>query len=62
MQTYTESIRRNVTSADEYHGDVTVRRYWENGSFLRADVFKGGWRQTTVKTENGIRRAIARLS
>ena len=55
-------IRRNVTSNDEHHGDVTVRRYYEDGVFLRADIYVGGWRNTIVKTEGGIRRAVARLT
>lgn len=60
---YTRSIRRNVSTSEERHGGVLVRRYFEDGKFIRADIFNAtGWRDTIVKTERGICNAVARLS
>lgn len=40
---------------------VTQRRWAKNGKFLRGDLFIGGWRSGTYKTEGGLKRATARV-
>lgn len=52
-----------MTTETTKYGNVTVRRYYRDGVLLRADIFNAsGWRDTIVKTERGIRNAVARLN
>jgi hypothetical protein len=52
-----------LSSSDERHGSVTVRRISEDGRLVRAHIFNSsGWRDTTVTTERGIRDAVDRLN
>jgi hypothetical protein len=54
---------RNVRTEDEqYTEQVTVRRIFEDDALLRIDVFDGGWRVGTYKTEAGALRAAERRS
>lgn len=61
---YTKSIRRNVTKTDIEvkgpSGTYTVRRWYEDGAFLRADVYLGGRWMGGYKTEKGITQRITR--
>lgn len=53
--------RRNVTHTDEFLGErVTLRRWYEDGNFIRADVYDGGRRVGIYKTERGAERAALR--
>ena len=51
-----------VPPVDEHpHPQVTVRRWrTDDGRLIRADVFVGGWRTASLKTENGVARRVAR--
>ena len=61
MSAYSDSIRRNITRKDEQvSATVLIRRYWEDGVWLGADVFAGGWRVASLKTDAGARRRAAR--
>lgn len=56
--------RRNCYQLDEpLDVLVTIRRYYEDGEFVGADVYYGGWRQNRrpYKTERGAERAAQRL-
>ena len=51
---------REITSNDErVSTQVMIRRFYADGEFFRADVFVGGWRVGTYKTEKG---ALARVA
>lgn len=39
---------------------ITVRRYFDGDQLTRGEVFVGGWRVATLKTEGGIARRVAR--
>lgn len=41
--------RPGITKTDETWGDVTVRRWFEFGKFIRADVYMGGWKKTVLR-------------
>lgn len=61
---YVKTIRRNVTRKDTVvqgpSGEYTVRRFYEDGQFLRADVYLGGRWMGGYKTEAGITKRVAR--
>jgi hypothetical protein len=53
---------RQITKTDEYPSEnITVRR-WINadGSFHHTDVFVGGWRVGSYKTDAGAARRVAK--
>jgi hypothetical protein len=42
------------------HPQVTVRRWEDNNGFVRADVFVGGWRVATYRTERALAARVER--
>lgn len=38
-----------ITKVDETHGEVTVRRWFKDGQFIRADVYVNGWKKSVLR-------------
>ncbi len=38
---------------------ISVRRWYDGSDLVRADVFVGGWRVASLKTERGVANRVA---
>lgn len=61
---YTRGTYRNVTKNDTQvtgpSGEYTIRRWYSEGKFIRADVYLVGRWMGGYKTEAGISRRVSR--